>query len=112
MDLFHRLLQAGGDARYEPAALVLHERTTREGRLSRRSAYGYGMGAAVGLWLREDGSSGWRVLGAWARLRGSILVRAAARGRWLSVYEEALVLGGTMKGLVRGLTTRGGTRSR
>lgn len=103
MDLFYRLLRAGAHARYEPDALVLHERTTRAGRLARRVPYGYGMGACVTLWLREGDRFAWRVLAAWLELRGGLLLRALARGRWLSVYEEALVLAGTIRGLVYGL---------
>ena len=41
------------------ACVVLHERATREGRLSRRPAYGYGRAAAVAIWLRSgDRSAG------------------------------------------------------
>lgn len=42
MDLFYRLLRAGARVRYEPAAVVLHARTTRRGPLVRRFPYGYG----------------------------------------------------------------------
>jgi len=107
MDLFYRLLGAGGHGRYDPAILVLHERATREGRLSRRPAYGFGMGAAIAIWLRDGDRFAWGVLGAWIRMRSWLLVRALAQGRWQSVHEEALVLRGTMQGLVRGfLMTR------
>jgi GT2 family glycosyltransferase len=105
MDLFYRLLRAGGTARYEPEVLVLHERTTREGRVSRRSAYGYGMAAAIGIWLRSGDRVGWKVLRAWLRMRTELLVRAVARARWQAAYEEVLVLRGTLQGFVRGLVT-------
>jgi GT2 family glycosyltransferase len=108
MDLFYRLLRAGARARYEPEVLVFHERATRAGRLARRPSYGFGMAAAIGIWLRDGDRFAWRVLGAWIRLRGSLLLRALARGRWQTVREEALVLRGTLQGLLRALsTTRG-----
>jgi GT2 family glycosyltransferase len=103
MDLFYRVLRAGGLACYEPAVLVLHERTTREGRLARRSAYGFGMAAATALWLREGDRYAWHVIGRWLVMRGSLLGRSLVRGRWQSVYEEGLVLWGTALGFVRGL---------
>ncbi len=113
MDLFRRLLRAGGRGRYEPAALVLHERTTREGRLARRSAYGYGMGAAIALWRRQGDRDAWRVLRSWLGLRLLLLARALARRRWQGAYEELLVLRGTAQGLRRGFATTpqgGGSR--
>jgi GT2 family glycosyltransferase len=102
MDLFYRLLRSGARARFAPGALVLHERTTREGRLSRRTAYGYGMGSCVRKWLGEGDRFAWRVLAAWLRMRGRLLARALARGNWQAAYEEALVLEGTARGLALG----------
>jgi GT2 family glycosyltransferase len=100
MDLFYRLLRAGGRARYEPAAVVLHERVTRQGRLDRRSAYGFGMGAALTLWLRDGDGYAWHVLARWAQLRSIQLARALVRGRLQGVHEELLVLWGTLAGIM------------
>ncbi|MDX6504517.1 MAG: hypothetical protein QOE29_1642 [Gaiellaceae bacterium] len=103
MDVFYRLLQVA-PARYVPAALVFHERTTAAGRIARRSAYGYGTGACIALWLRErHDRQAWRVLGAWLRMRSGLLARAVARRRWQAAYEELLVLCGTAAGLVHGI---------
>lgn len=110
MDLFHRVLRAGGRARYDPTVVVYHERTTREGRLARRSAYGFGMAAAIVLWLRQGDPSAYRVLARWLRLRSSLLLRAAGRGRWHAAWEELLVLRGTAAGLLGGLRCRAGGR--
>ena len=114
MDLFHRLLRAGGRARYEPAAIVLHERATREGRRSRRRDYGYGTGAAVAIWLRSGDRLAWKVLARWLGMRTELLARAVARRRWESAGEETLVLRATLEGLAAGLrmTRRGKDRRR
>jgi len=103
MDLFYRLLRAGGRARYEPTALVFHERTDRMGRLARRLPYGYGMGACCSLWLRQGDRNALRVLTRWVAMRGNRLARSLVRGRGLAVREELLVLAGTARGLVYGL---------
>jgi GT2 family glycosyltransferase len=102
MDLFYRVLRAGGRARYEPSAIVRHEPATREGRLARRRPYGYGMGAACALRLREgDTYAAWLIV-RWLGLRLRVLASALLRGRWLALREEALVLRGTAAGLVHG----------
>ena len=106
IDLFHRFLRAGARVRYEPDAVVYHERKPRAERLERRIPYGYGMGACTVLWLREGDRRGLPVLGRWVRMRGGMLARAVARRRWLAAYEEALVLAGTVRGIGYGLRVR------
>jgi GT2 family glycosyltransferase len=106
MDLFRRVLRAGARGRYEPAAIVFHERATKAGRLARRFPYGYGMGACCVLWIRQGDGYGKRILGRWIAMRTSWLARSLVRGRWLSVREETLVLAGTLGGIVFGLRAR------
>ena len=110
MDLFYRVLRAGGLHRYEPAGVVGHARSTRDGRIARRSAYGFGMAAAAMLWLRQGDWFAWRVIGEWLGMRCMLLLRALGHGRWQSVYEEVLVLQGTTLGLIRGLRPPAGAR--
>ena len=113
MDLFYRVLRAGGKARYDPSVAVLHEQTTQAGRLARRRAYGYGTGAAVAIWVAGGDRFGWRILGAWVRMRTELLARGLLRGRWESAREETIVLRATAEGLAGGLRmVRSGRSSR
>jgi GT2 family glycosyltransferase len=106
MDLFYRLLRAGARIRYEPELLVYHARTSKEGRISRRIPYGYGMGVCCTLWLRQRDLYALRVLISWLFLRTSRLFEGFLRRQWMRVYEEGLVLFGTLKGLVHGMRLR------
>lgn len=110
MDLFRRLLRTGARGRYEPDAIVLHERATTAGRLARRFPYGYGMGACCVLWMRQGDAHGFRVLARWLAMRTNRFARSLARGRWLAVREELLVLAGTAGGIVFGLRARDARR--
>lgn len=110
MDLFRRVLRAGARGRYEPDAIVEHERATTAGRLARRFPYGYGMGACCVLWVRQGDAFGRRVLARWIAMRSSWLARSLARGRWLSAREEMLVLAGTVGGVIFGLRARDARR--
>jgi GT2 family glycosyltransferase len=103
VDLFYRLMRAGARAAYDPELLVLHERATRAQRLARRVPYGFGMGAACAIWLRDRDRVAWRVLANWLSLRAQ-RAAAAVRGRsWLGVWEETLVIVGTARGILYGL---------
>lgn len=105
MDLFRRLLRSGAVGCYEPAVVVLHERADRAERLGRRVPYGYGMGACLSLWWRQGDRHAARLLLAWVRLRASRLREGLATRDGLRVWEEVLVLLGTVRGLARGALT-------
>lgn len=102
MDLFYRLARAGARIRYEPDALVFHERASRASRLARRGPYGYGMGACCALWLRQRDYNALRVLAHWISLRVRRLASGVVQRDGLRVYEELLVFHGTARGLLYG----------
>jgi GT2 family glycosyltransferase len=102
MDLFYRLARAGARIRYEPDALVFHERASRASRLARRGPYGYGMGACCGLWLRQRDYNALRVLAHWISLRAQRLASGVIQRDRLRVHEELLVFLGTARGLLYG----------
>jgi GT2 family glycosyltransferase len=106
MDLFYRLLRAGALIRYEPEAVVYHERQNKAGRIGRRPMYGHGMGACCALRLREGDFYALPLLGHWLLFRSQLLVRALLHRRWMSVYEEWLILQGSLRGLVHGFRVR------
>jgi GT2 family glycosyltransferase len=111
MDLFYRLLRAGGRMVYEPSVLVFHEMKPRRERVTRRGAYGYGMGAAVVFRRRDPDPRALALLRTWVGYRIRLLGRAVAERRLRSVREEVLMLAGTARGIVFGLR-RGGSLPR
>ncbi len=102
MDLIYRLLRAGARIRYEPELVVYHARTNRAGRISRRIPYGYGMGACCRIWLRQKDPQALRVLARWFLFRVHRLAEGIRRHHWMLIYEELLVLAGTIGGFVVG----------
>ena len=103
MDIIHRLLGAGGRIRYEPRAVVYHERQSTRRRKTSRSAYGHGIGAYAAIRLRHGELRGLTMIGQWLVLRGRLLGRALVKGQLGGVREELLVLGGTVRGAAYGL---------
>ncbi len=103
MDLFYRLLRAGAQIHYDPGCLVYHAMATREERLARRAPYGHGIGAAVAIWLREGDSYALAVMTKWLRLRLHRLLKGLLNRDWTLAFEEALVLGGTARGVLFGM---------
>jgi GT2 family glycosyltransferase len=106
MDLFYRLLRGGAHVRYEPAAVVFHERTTAEGRLARRFPYGHGMGAMCAIWLRRGDRYAVTLAGRWIGLRLRRLVGGVRRADLTLVHEEMLLLLGTARGVAHGIGLR------
>ena len=102
MDLFYRLLRSGAAIRYEPDALVYHERTSKARRLATRWSYGFGIGAFCSLWLRRGDLYALHVLFRWLRWQGRDFSVAAARRQWPEAYQRWLSLRGTVAGLMYG----------
>lgn len=103
MDLFYRLLRAGARIRYEPEALVYHERQSKAGRIARRPMYGHGMGASCAFRLREGDLYALPMLGQWLIFRARLLSQAILGRQWMAVHEEWLMLGSSLRGLIHGL---------
>lgn len=106
LDFLHRLLRAGAVVRYQPQAIVYHERQTKARRRGTRSTYGRGVGACCSAWLRDGDVSGLVILGHWVGMRGRLLAGAARRRDWHRLEEELLVLRGTAGGLAYGARLR------
>ena len=94
--LIDRIRAAGARIRYEPDALVCHERQEPERRRASRYGYGHGVGAMIGL---GDATAGLHLM-RWLALRARLAVARRAPG------EELRVLAGTAGGLVYGLRRR------
>lgn len=111
LDFLHRLLRAGAIVRYEPTVTVYHQRQSEARRRETRSAYGRGVGACCGAWLRQGDVSGLVTLGGWLAMRGGFVARAARSRDWRRIEEELLVLRGTATGLAYGARLRAGGRA-
>jgi GT2 family glycosyltransferase len=103
MDLFYRVLRAGGPALYEPGAVVWHRRAVPAGRLARRHLYGFGMGATCAIHLRAGDLYAVPMLAAWVALRLRLVAAGLLRRRLAVLHEEARVLAGTAAGMLYGI---------
>lgn len=103
MDLFYRLLRAGARLRYEPDAVVHHERQLYADRLARRPMYGHGTGACCALRLRDRDPMAARLLADWTVLRMRMLARSAVRRDWRAAGEELIMMRSTASGFRHGL---------
>jgi GT2 family glycosyltransferase len=102
VDAIRRMLRAGHQIRYAPAALVLHDRQSLRRRLGTRFGYGHGVGSAGGIWLRAGDRYAVPMLVQWLKLRLALASRALLELRARGCLEEALVLAGTVRGLLYG----------
>jgi GT2 family glycosyltransferase len=102
-ELIYRLLRAGATVRYEPDAIVYHERQSRAQRISSRASYGFGIGSFCGLWLGRGDLYMVPLFATWAGRQCRSLARAARQGDWFGVKQRALGLRGGAGGLCHGL---------
>lgn len=105
-DLFYRLLRAGAHMRYEPDAVVYHERQSKARRLASRWSYGHGIGAFCGIWLCKRDLYALHILTYWLFSQCHALACAIGRRQWMQTHERSLSLRGTVRGLVYGLCVR------
>jgi cellulose synthase/poly-beta-1,6-N-acetylglucosamine synthase-like glycosyltransferase len=111
-DLLYRLLRAGARIRYEPDALIYHERQPEAQRFRRRWSYGYGMGAFCGIWIRRRDGYALYMLARWLLRVGRMLLLAIGQRDVMMARQRLLSIGGTLGGLVYGvrLSPRGDDR--
>lgn len=106
MDLFYRHLRAGARIRYEPDALVYHQRQSTNQRLATRWSYGYGIGAFCSMWLRRGDLYTVGILSHWVAWQCWEFAVAAVRLQWMQAYQRLLSLRGTARGMAYGLRVR------
>jgi GT2 family glycosyltransferase len=102
-DLIYRVLRAGGVVRYDPSAVVYHERQTEAQRLRSRWTYGFGIAAACALWTRRGDPGGLRLLGTWMTKQAMLLAGAMARRDGFLARQRMLSLRGGVRGLFYGV---------
>lgn len=109
MDILYRLLRAGARIRYEPDAVIYHERQPRAQRARSRFGYGHGIGACAALLLRDRDPFAARMLTQWLAMRLARVARSVRTRDAHLAREELDVVRGTAAGLGYGLRV-GGSR--
>jgi len=102
MDLIHRLLRSGARIRYEPAAVVYHERQPLARRVATRATYGFGAGALCGLCLRRHDAFAAVMLADFAAIQIRGLIGALVRARRPAARERLIALSALPRGLAYG----------
>ena len=102
VDLALRVLRAGSRIRYDPAAIVYHERQPEARRLATRWSYAHGIGAVAGILGRERDRFAMTMLAAFGR---DVLARAARAIRShdrSALHQAMLSVGGAANGVAYG----------
>ena len=106
IDIIYRLLIAGARLRYEPEAIIYHERQTLQRRIATRYGYGMGIGAFLAFRLGARDPYAVKLLLNWLLTRSWALAGNIRRREERQLREEALFLRGTVAGLFRGFILR------
>jgi len=107
LELMHRLLKAGARIRYEPDAVVYHERQPEARRMSTRWAYGHGIGATCGILFRRGDRYAVSVCARWLAGRIKRLAAGAVRRDPRAVRQAWLSVAGTLRGVIYGWRVEG-----
>jgi GT2 family glycosyltransferase len=102
-DYFYRLLCSGARIRYEPEAIIYHERQSWKQRMESRLGYGHGIGVFCSIYWRRGDHYSLRILHYWLRSQGKELLSAGKRFEWLEAYQRLLGVRGMVRGFVHGL---------
>jgi len=103
IDLIYRLLDEGFRIRYEPDAIVYHERQSKDQRIASRYSYGFGIGVFCALWVRRGDRFLVRVLWSWLKSQAVAFTVATARWQRFEMLQRWLSLRGTLAGVIYGL---------
>jgi len=102
VDLALRLLRAGYRIRYEPAAIVRHERQPEARRMATRWSYAHGIGALAGMLGRERDRFAMTMLAAFGRDVLARVARAVRSHDRSALHQAMLSVGGAANGVAYG----------